>query len=232
MIAPGITLVTGTDTDVGKTVATAALTAYLLSRGRDVAVCKPAQTGLSDSAPGDLDHIVRLSGLDPARTHEFVRLPEPLAPTTAARRASVSLPSMAEVASRLADLADQHTHLLVEGSGGLLVGLDAAGAGLLELANELNARGRRPHFLVVVRSGLGTLNHTALTCNAIRAAGHCLDGILIGAIPDTFDLATRCNLDDLPVVATTPVLAAIPDGLGNDPSALRHYATTTLKGLE
>lgn len=232
MIKPGITLVTGTDTDVGKTVATAALTASLLHHGRDVAVCKPAQTGLPDGAPGDLAQVVRLSGLDAARAHEFTRLPEPLAPTTAARRAGVHLPSVAQVATRIAELASRHTHLLVEGAGGLLVGLDDAGAGLLELADALDLLGWRPRFLVVARAGLGTLNHTALTCNAIRAAGHAVDAVIIGAFPAAPDLATRCNADDLPVAAGVRVLAAIPDGLGNQPEALQRYASTAFEELQ
>lgn len=229
MIKPGITLITGTDTDVGKTVATAALTAFLLRNGRDVAVCKPAQTGLPEGVPGDLAQVVLLSGLDAASAHEFVRLPEPLAPTTAARRAGVRLPSIADVAARLADLASRHTYLLVEGAGGLLVGLDAEGAGLLELAAALDLLGWHPHFVVVARAGLGTLNHTALTCNAIRAAGNAVDGLIIGAFPSDPDLAERCNADELAVVVGAPVMAAIPDGLGDQPEALQRYASTAFE---
>ena len=76
-----ITFVTGTDTDIGKSIATAALAVLA---GDSVAVVKPAQTGVAPDEPGDLAVVGRLSGV--TTLHEGVRLPEPLAPTTAARR--------------------------------------------------------------------------------------------------------------------------------------------------
>ena len=88
-----IVLVTGTGTDVGKTVATAALAACGESRGHDVALVKPVQTGESPGA-GDLATITALTGI--ADTHCFATCPEPLAPVTAAQRAGVSLPSLEE----------------------------------------------------------------------------------------------------------------------------------------
>uniref|UniRef100_UPI002454D49F ATP-dependent dethiobiotin synthetase BioD n=1 Tax=Nocardia farcinica TaxID=37329 RepID=UPI002454D49F len=77
-------LVTGTSTDVGKTVVTAALTALARAEGLAVAVCKPAQTGVAPGEPGDLAEVRRLAG--PVPTLELARYPEPLAPDTAAPR--------------------------------------------------------------------------------------------------------------------------------------------------
>ena len=57
--------------------------------------------------------------------------------------------------------------------------------------------------LVVARAGLGTLNHTALTCEALRARGLDCAGVVIGAWPREPDLAARCNLDDLPPYAAS-----------------------------
>lgn len=220
----GVTLVTGTDTDVGKTVATAVLAAVLRHRSRDVAVCKPAQTGLASGEPGDVAVVGRLSGLAPARLHEFVRLPEPLAPTTAGRRAGVRLPSVAEHAARIVALASEHPAVLVEGAGGVLVGLDAAGRGLLALADALADAGVRPRFVVVARAGLGTLNHTALTAGAIRAAGHDLAGVIVGAWPERPGLAESCNLAVLPDAADAPLLAVLPAGIGDDPARVAELA--------
>lgn len=214
---PGITIITGTDTDVGKTVATASLAAWLLAHGTDLVVCKPAQTGMTPGEPGDLAQVGRLTGLGEDRLVEFVRLPEPLAPTTAARRAGRHLPSMREVARLLVGLAEQHEAVLVEGAGGILVGLDEHGAGLLELADALTALGHRPRFVVVARSGLGTLNHTGLTAQAITRAGHELLGQVVGSWPEEPDLATLCNVQDL--AGITPVLAVLPEGIGEDPQA-------------
>ena len=203
----GVTLVTGTDTDVGKTVATAVLAAVLRHRSRDVAVCKPAQTGLASGEPGDVAVVGRLSGLAPARLHEFVRLP-----------------SIAEHAARIVALASEYPAVLVEGAGGVLVGLDAAGRGLLALADALADAGVRPRFVVVARAGLGTLNHTALTAGAIRAAGHDLAGVIVGAWPERPGLAESCNLAVLPDAADAPLLAVLPAGIGDDPARVAELA--------
>lgn len=64
-----VVFVTGTGTEVGKTVATAALAAVVHERGSSVAAVKPAQTGLEPGEPGDVDEVRRLAGDDIA-THE------------------------------------------------------------------------------------------------------------------------------------------------------------------
>jgi dethiobiotin synthetase len=78
-------VVTGTDTEVGKTVVTAALAALARARGEKVTVVKPVQTGVRADEPGDLDEVRRLSGVDDL--HEFARFPDPLAPAAAALQA-------------------------------------------------------------------------------------------------------------------------------------------------
>jgi len=74
---PKIIFVTGTDTDVGKTITTAALAAALGARGRTVAVYKPAQAGTYDGQ-GDIDVVRRLAGL--SDVHEGIRLADAMAP--------------------------------------------------------------------------------------------------------------------------------------------------------
>lgn len=201
-----IIVVTGTDTDVGKTGVTAALAVLA---GESVAVVKPAQTGVLPGEPGDLAEVGRLSGV--TVLHEGVRLPEPLAPTTAARRAGIVLPSVEECAASIDDLARRYETVLVEGAGGLLVGLDAEGNSLADLAEHLTSPFQ---FVVVARAGLGTLNHAGLTVEALRVRGLPVDGLVIGSWPAEPDLAERCNLDDLPATTGVPVIARIPAGVG------------------
>lgn len=204
-----VVVVTGTDTGVGKTVITAALAALARARGERVAVVKPAQTGVGNGDPGDLHEIERLSGVDDL--HELSRFEEPLAPATAARRAGMTPPSVAELAAEIACLEGRDL-VLVEGAGGALVKLDAAGGTLGDLATALGAPA-----LVVARAGLGTLNATALTCEALRSRGvECL-GVVIGAWPARPDLAAYCNLDDLPTYAGCPLLGRLPEGAGQLP---------------
>jgi dethiobiotin synthetase len=101
--------------------------------------------------------------------------------------------------------------VLVEGAGGLLVGLDAEGRGMADIAAHLTV----PFgFVVVTRSGLGTLNHTGLTVEALRRRELPIEGLIIGSWPDEPDLAEQCNLEDLPAVTGVPVIGRIPAGAG------------------
>jgi dethiobiotin synthetase len=68
--------------------------------------------------------------------------------------------------------------------------------------------------LIVANAGLGTLNETALTAEALHRRGIGCAGIVVGSWPAEPDLAARCNLDDLPTVAEAPLVGAIPAGAG------------------
>lgn len=206
--------VTGTDTEVGKTVATAALTVALLAEGRSPYVIKPAQTGVERDEPGDLDEVRRLAGNVPG--HEGVRLKAPLAPDTAARLEGTALPGLAE--QRDAVLLAAQTHdVLVEGAGGVLVPLGDAW-NLLDLAHTVAHAGKplglEVGFVVVARAGLGTLNHSALTVQAIQQRSLPVLGVLIGAWPEQPDLAAEQNVLDLPLLTGVPLIGRIPAGAG------------------
>jgi dethiobiotin synthetase len=205
-----ILLVTGTGTGVGKTVVTAAIAA--LTPG-PVAVLKPAQTGVAPDEPGDLDDVVRLAG--PVTARELVRYPDPLAPASAARRAGRPGLDPAAAARAASRLAEAHELVLVEGAGGLLVPYtfgqspDEPPATLADVAGLLGAP-----VLVVAAAGLGTLNATALTVDALHTRGLRCAGVVIGAWPAAPDLAARENLRDLPIAAGAPLLGVLPDGAG------------------
>ncbi|PKV99205.1 dethiobiotin synthase [Nocardia fluminea] len=200
-----VLLISGTSTDVGKTVVTAALAAAAQAAGRTVAVCKPAQTGVAPGEPGDLAEVTRLTGV--TRTLELARYPEPLAPDTAARRAAMPMLALSDTVAAVESLADADL-VLVEGAGGLLVRMGEFT--LLDLAQKIGAP-----VLVVAAAGLGTLNHSELTTRALAAAGVPCAGLVIGSWPTDPDLASRCNRDDLPRVTETPVVGVIPAGAGH-----------------
>ncbi|MFL6109012.1 MAG: dethiobiotin synthase [Marmoricola sp.] len=202
--------VTGTDTEVGKTVATATLTAALLAEGRSPYVIKPAQTGVESGKPGDLDEVRRLAG--EVAGHEGVRLKAPLAPDTAARLEGAALPGLAEQRDAILTAA-QSNDVLVEGAGGVLVPLGDAW-NLIDLAQAVTHAGTEVGFVVVARAGLGTLNHTALTVQAIEQRSLRVLGVLIGSWPDQPDLAAEQNLLDLPLITGVPLLGRIPAGSG------------------
>lgn len=220
----GIVIVTGTDTDVGKTVTTAVIASALKQSGKDVTIIKPYQTGLDHDESGDVHDAGWLASIDADNVLEYVRCPEPLAPTTSAARAGMTIPSIEEVATRILVDSDGHDATLVEGAGGVLVGLDNDGSGVLDLMDALTRRGHEPHVIVVTRSVLGTLNHTGLTCHAIRDRGHQVDAIVIGSWPDRPDLAERCNLEEIEDAAGAPLVGVIPAGIGQDPEAVQQTA--------
>jgi dethiobiotin synthetase len=201
-------VLTGTGTGVGKTVVTAAVAALALAQRRSVAVLKPAQTGLEAGEPGDVDEVTRLAGPD-VTTWELARFPDPLAPATAARRAGIMPVTPKQAAAAAVELSRGHDLVLVEGAGGLLVRMDDQGGTLADVAWSAAAP-----VLIVANAGLGTLNETALTAEALRRRGIECAGIVVGSWPADPDLAARCNLDDLPTVADAPLVGAIPAGAG------------------
>ncbi|MET8680338.1 dethiobiotin synthase [Streptomyces sp. NPDC004647] len=203
-----VIVVTGTGTEIGKTVATAAMAAAALREGRSVAVLKPAQTGVNADEPGDAAEVARLAG--PVTAVELARFPEPLAPATAARRAGLAPVKPQDVAEAAGKLAAEHDLVLVEGAGGLLVRFDDDGGTLADAAGLLGAP-----VLIVAPAGLGTLNSTALTAEALRGRGLECAGVVVGSWPYDPDLAARCNLADLPEAAGAPLLGAIPQGAGS-----------------
>ncbi|WP_250300711.1 dethiobiotin synthase [Streptomyces sp. NBC_01387] len=200
-----ILVVTGTGTEIGKTVVTAAVAAA--ARGRSVAVLKPAQTGLEPGEHGDVAEVARLAG--PVTAVELARYPDPLAPATAARRAAAVPVDPRDVADAARKLATEHDLVLVEGAGGLLVRFDDTGGTLADAAVLMGAP-----VLIVAPAGLGTLNATALTAEALRNRGLECPGVVIGSWPADPGLDARCNLLDLPEAAGAPLLGVVPAGAG------------------
>lgn len=208
-----VLVVTGTSTEVGKTIATAAL-ATQAARDHRVIMVKPVQTGVTADDVGDAGEVHRLSGV---AAQEYTALADPLAPDTAAMLRRVTLPPIAEYVDRISVLTEHYDLVIVEGAGGLLVRLDSEGGTLLDMAEKLAA-----DVVVVVSASLGTLNHSELTVQALRARGIEPVGLIIGSWPSKPDLAHECNADDLPRVTGVPVLATIPEGAGRlTPEAFR-----------
>ncbi|MFH0517751.1 dethiobiotin synthase [Streptomyces sp. M41] len=203
-----VLVITGTGTEVGKTVTTAAIAAAAVGAGRSVAVLKAAQTGVRPDERGDAQEVARLAG--DVATAELARYPEPLAPATAARRAGRAPVRPHEIAEAAAKLAAEHDLVLVEGAGGLLVRFDETGGTLADAAESMGAP-----VLLVASAGLGTLNTTELSARELRRRRLDLLGIVIGSWPGAPDLASRCNVSDLPEVAGAPLLGALPAGAGS-----------------
>lgn len=221
-----IIVVTGTDTDVGKTVATAAIVASLAARGATLAVDKPTQTGVGARDPGDVDEVARLVGAGQVTRSEGIRLIAPMAPVPAAALAGRALPTLDEHGRRIRDLADRHDHVVVEGAGGVLVRLTNRGDTIADLAHAVGDRSHPAAVVVVCRAGLGTLNHTELTLEALATRGLPATGLMIGSWPADPGPVERSNLDHLSRLPT-PLLALIPSGAPQAPTTtFRELATS------
>lgn len=198
----GPMVVTGTDTGVGKTIVTAGLTAHARAAGRTVAVVKPAQTGTDDDAAT----ITRLAEPDHAVT--LARFPDPMSPFAAARRRRMPQLKLATVVDAVRELPQDL--ILIEGAGGLLAPMGAGSWTVADLCLELNAPA-----VIVARPSLGTINHTALTLEALRSRG-ILYFVVIGSWPrrpDPVELANRVDLSDM----AYGLAGAVPEHAGDLP---------------
>jgi len=179
--------ITGTDTGIGKTVVSAWLCLHL-----HAAYWKPIQSGLDGET--DTQTVARLSGAPVFP--EAYRLPEPLSPHLAATRAGLEI----DVETIEAPNAPR---LIVEGAGGLLVPLD----GRRCMADLIALLGLP--VLVVARSGLGTINHTCLTLEALRARKLPTLGVVMVGDPNRENRAAIERYGRVPVLDELPQLPEV-----------------------
>lgn len=194
-------LVTGTDTDVGKTVVTAALAAALRASGEAVIAAKPvASGGLPGDPRSDAARIARAAGHEP---RIYLTFPHPVSPHRAAALAGVAIEpdKLSDWLDLSApDRADRVT--LVEGAGGWRApfGLHPTPWGLGDLV-----RAGAP-VVVVAADRLGVLNHTRLTIEAIRRDGHHVVAVVLNQGIGAPDPSRASNLEDLRAVSAAPVV--------------------------
>ena len=211
MTAQGI-FITGTDTGVGKTIVSAALLSVLRSRGVDTVPMKPVQTGAMQAGgrwrSPDLDFCLALAGLKPGHL-EYARM----APCCFAKACSPHLAAeltgrrieRRRVMSAFKDLASRHTVVLAEGAGGVGVPIDRRHT-MLDLMTWLGVP-----VVVVARPGLGTLNHTWLTLQALRLARIRVLGVVFNATaPGRPGYIERDNIKTIARLGAVRVLGRLP----------------------
>lgn len=202
-MAAEILFVTGTDTEVGKTVVSTALALESVAAGLDVTYFKPVQTGVRRGGPGDTDFVRAVAGVEAV---EGQRLTPALAPAVAAAVEGEKVDADA-LHGRALDLARDCDRLIVEGAGGLLVLLSDR-VDMAEFARMLDAE-----LIVATRPTLGTLNHTALTVEVARQRG--LDpALVISNWPEEPGLTETTNLEQLRDMA--PLMGVVPTITGLD----------------
>jgi dethiobiotin synthetase len=206
---PGI-FVTGTDTEIGKTIVAGAVADWFRRCDLRVAVCKPAATGCVRRREGlvseDAEFLAHCADakfpLDLICPQRWL---EPLAPAVAAERAQQPL-DWESVNRSLTLMSAASDVMVVEGVGGLMTPLDAK-----HTVRDVIAWLHLP-VIVVARAGLGTINHTLLTINALRQIGANVAGVVINRYPaESASIAEESNPRAIEKWGKTPVLCVVPE---------------------
>jgi dethiobiotin synthetase len=206
-MAPRGIFVTGTDTGVGKTIVAATLARLLRMNGMTVGVMKPVTSGCREDSgqlvSDDALLLCQAAGIQVSEDIAPYRLREPLAPAEAARIDGARIDFSAIKAS-FDRLASVYQFVIVEGAGGLMVPL-SGGLLVADLVRELELP-----LLVVARPGLGTINHTALTCFAAQQMGLQVAGIIVNGMPEHPGLAEEGAPHQIGSLCSAPVLGIWP----------------------
>jgi dethiobiotin synthetase len=193
--------VTGTGTEVGKTIVAAAIARTLAADGQTVRVFKPVVTGLEDLGGADPDHVLlRRASASHQSDDEIApyRFGPPVSPHLAAELAGKAIDPvrLLEAARAAADAADR---LVCEGIGGLLVPL-TSGYLVRDLAVDLALP-----LVVAAAPGLGTINHTLLTLEAARAVGLGVAAVVLTPWPRRPSAVERSNRETIERLGDLPV---------------------------
>jgi dethiobiotin synthase len=205
--------VTGTDTNVGKTVVSAAL----IHRYRNLPLkyWKPVQTGIEQD--DDSAEVQRLTDCDPKRIlNEGVRLPRPVSPHMAAKLSGVTvdLDSLTRLGAAMSG-----SGWVVEGAGGVLTPLNER-----HLLIDLVASLKTP-ALIVSRSGLGAINHSLMTIEALTRRTIAIAGVVMVGPIDEISRENRLAIEHY---GRTTVVGEMPMLNPLTPASLRMWAETSL----
>jgi len=238
---PGL-FITGTDTGVGKTLATCAI-AHALRRqspGIRLGACKPFASGCRREREGlvneDAEALAHFADCkQPLEVINPIRFAQPLAPAVAAQESNQPI-DWSAIERSLNSLDNESDALLIEGVGGLMVPIDPLHPTLTVL-DLIKALGYPT--VIVARAGLGTLNHTMMTTQLLKLARCPIAGLVINCYepdPATADdisiasnrtwLSKMTGLRTLAVIPRVPEVGAQPHKARLDPAVLEAVEMT------
>jgi dethiobiotin synthetase len=196
--------ITGTDTGVGKTVASCALVRGLRKRGLDVGVMKPIETGVGHEGPLDAIALREAAGAEePLEIICPQQFELPAAPNVAAHHEG-RIVDLDVIEKTFAEISARHDLVIVEGAGGLLVPT-TNDRDMGDLAEMLGLP-----LIVVARTALGTINHTLLTLREIERRRLELAGVVLSNASGPLSDPDRANLRHLEDVLGGRLLGQIP----------------------
>lgn len=208
MRKPGI-FITGTDTDVGKTIVAAGLALVLRAQGVRVGVMKPIATGC-------LSFGKRLVSLDAAFLMEAAenewtghtspaRYKHPVAPKVAGELEKREI-DLDQIRKAYAELEKHYDFIIVEGIGGLMVPIHPK-----YYVSDLVREFKLP-MLVVAKPGIGSINHTVLTVDAARIRGLEVKGIIFNRVPRAnLSISEMTNPKVISELTKIPILGSLPE---------------------
>ena len=220
MDPPKSIFITATDTDVGKTVVTAAVASCIKSSGRKVSAMKPIQTGTNAQKVLDIEFVYRVLGedysIDDVCPYRFA---EPLSPKLASEISGAEI-NIKVIISAFRKLHEKFEHIIVEGAGGIMAPIKK-NYFMSDLILDLDIP-----LIIVARPGLGTINHTLLTIEYAKHRGLNLLGVIINKYPVLPGHAEITNPNEISVLSGLPILGIIPDIRKSD-----IYSTDQMKFL-
>ncbi len=193
--------ITGTGTEIGKTVIAGGLAAVLKQAGINVGVMKPIGTG--DTADAEfLKHTAQVD--DELSIINPVFLRNPLAPSVAARIEDRDI-DIQSIQTAFAALGKRYDFLIVEGVGGIAVPIRDDFL-VVQLVQQLQLP-----ILIVATAGLGTLNHTLLTVAFAQQFNIQIAGIVLNGLRrETAGLAEATNPVEIEKLTGVPVIGVVP----------------------
>jgi dethiobiotin synthetase len=196
--------ITATDTGVGKTEIACALIRAARAAGVDAVGMKPAQSGHTPGEPSDAERLREAAGgVEPLAEICPYTLGAPLAPAVAARVEGRAI-ELDRILAAARALAARHDALVVEGAGGLLVPLTERET-FADLAVALGLP-----VVLVARAGLGTVNHAALTAEALRARGLAIAAIVLNRTSPEDDPSVPHNAAEVARLTGVKVVGPLP----------------------
>jgi dethiobiotin synthetase len=199
---PGLSgiFITGTDTEVGKTYFTLLLARFLANEGIDVGIMKPISCGpQQDNDAIKLKTELRIK--DPIALINPVQLKYPLSPFTNTKLLKKKI-NLLKIFKAYKILSKLHELVLVEGVGGALTPI-LNDYFVADLIKDLKLP-----TIIVSRAGLGTLNHTLMTIEALKARKINILGIILNGFKGK-ERSEKTNADDLASISSIPILAKI-----------------------
>lgn len=205
--------ITGTDTGVGKSIASAVIAMLLKRKGHSVGVMKPVTSGCIERdgklVSEDAELLSFAAGTEVTSDSAPYLLKAPLAPSLAASMEGVRI-DFQVIRDAYQRLAAQYDYLIVEGAGGLMVPV-TGGMLISDLALFLGLP-----IAVIARPGLGTVNHTLLTTFSAKNLGLTVKGVIVNRFPNDPGDAEKHAPHMLDSLSGSPLLGVFPEVQGDD----------------